>query len=97
MVETAGLNLKVSLRSQADIDICLSNGSAIRRNIDSTSGEDMLLVSKHLPWQGSGQAEVADLDLAALIDKQVDGLDIPMNDIGRVEELNGARKVVQDG
>ena len=45
--------------------------------------------------QGPGEAKVADFDGARTVDKQVCRLQIPMDDVGRVKELNGAEHVVQ--
>lgn len=45
---------------------------------------------------GSREAEIAELNVAVLVHQDVRGLDVTVNDVGRVEELHGKQAVVQD-
>ena len=45
---------------------------------------------------GSGSTKVNDLDFEVIIDQYVRGLQVPMDDISRVDELYSAQQVVED-
>ena len=45
---------------------------------------------------GSGSTKVNDLDFEVIIDQYVRGLQVPMDDISRVDELYSAQQVIED-
>ena len=58
-----------------------------------------LLISRlllHLFGYGSRPTEVADLDFEVAVDQDVGGLQVPMDDISRVDELYSNQQVVED-
>ena len=50
----------------------------------------------HLSGYGSGPTEVADLNFQVTVDQDVGGLQVPMDDISRVDELHSDQQVVED-
>lgn len=47
-------------------------------------------------WQGSGESEVTYFDLAILVDQYVRRLDVSVDNVRRVQVLEGTEQVVQD-
>ena len=60
-------------------------------------GESVYIWTKEIRWQRSRKAKVAKLDLALPVDQQICGLDISMHQACRVEVIDGAKGVVDDG
>ena len=57
----------------------------------------MLLYLEDLPWDGASQAKVTNLDLAGLVDQEVNRLQVSVDYVGRVQEFNSTSQVVEDG